>query len=109
MTVFDRFRLDGKKLLITGGSRGLGREMALAIADAGADVVLAGREPASLEKTADDIRRLGREATPLQADIGDMEQCTRVCETAIRDHGPIDVLINNVGGRRENIPTEEMP
>ncbi|MBP1777360.1 MAG: gno 1, partial [candidate division NC10 bacterium] len=51
MPVLDRFRLDGKRLFITGGSRGLGREMALAIADAGADVILVGRDLASLEKT----------------------------------------------------------
>jgi len=67
MTIFDRFRLDGKRLFITGGSRGLGREMALAIADAGADVVLVGRNPESLEKTADDIRQLGRVAEALDA------------------------------------------
>ena len=50
MSILDRFRLEDKKLFITGGSRGLGREMALAIADAGADVVLTGRNEASLEK-----------------------------------------------------------
>ncbi len=62
MGVLERFRLDGKRLFVTGGSRGLGREMALAIADAGADVVLVGRDPASLERTAGDIRALGRTA-----------------------------------------------
>jgi gluconate 5-dehydrogenase len=62
VTILDRFRLDGKRLFITGGSRGLGREMALAIADAGADVILTGRTEESLEKTASDIRALGREA-----------------------------------------------
>lgn len=108
MSIFDRFRLDGKRLFITGGSRGLGREMA-AIADAGADVILVGRDVASLEKTADDIRELGREAIPLQADMNDMAACESVCEQAVAEHGPIDILINNVGGRRENIPTEEMP
>ncbi len=50
MSVLDRFRLDGKRLFVTGGSRGLGREMALAIADAGAGVILVGRDAASLEK-----------------------------------------------------------
>ena len=71
MSILDRFRLDGKRLFVTGGSRGLGREMALDNADAGADVILTGREEASLEKTAGDIRALGREAVPMVADIGD--------------------------------------
>ena len=62
MSIFDRFRLTGKRLFITGGSRGLGREMALATADAGADVILVGRDSASLGKTAGDIRALGRQA-----------------------------------------------
>lgn len=109
MSVLDRFRLDGKRLFITGGSRGLGREMAVAIADAGADVVLVGRDAESLEKTACDIRELGREAWTIQADVGDMEQCESACRRALSECGPIDILINNVGGRRENIPTEEMP
>ncbi|MBP86241.1 MAG: short-chain dehydrogenase [Planctomycetaceae bacterium] len=109
MTILDRFRLDGKRLFITGGSRGLGREMALTIADAGADVVLCGRDEESLNKTADDIRALGRECVPVQADMNDMAACEATCERVVADHGPIDILINNVGGRRENIPTEEMP
>ena len=57
MSVLDRFRLDNKRLFVTGGSRGLGREMALAIAEAGADVVLVGRDADSLARTAADIHR----------------------------------------------------
>src|SRR5436853_143407 len=68
MGIFDRFNLTGKRLFITGGSRGLGREMALAIADAGADVILVGREPTSLETTAGDIRALGRQSWAIAAD-----------------------------------------
>jgi gluconate 5-dehydrogenase len=109
MPILDRFRLDGKRLFITGGSRGLGREMALAIADAGADVVLCGRDEASLETTADEIRALGRECIAVQADMNDMSVCEGTCERVVADHCPIDILINNVGGRRENIPTEDMP
>lgn len=109
MSVLDRFRQDGKKLFITGGSRGLGREMALALAEVGADVILVGRDAASLEQTASDIRSLGRTAVTLQGDVGNPEDCERVCRTALDEHGPIDILINNVGGRRINVPTEEFP
>jgi NAD(P)-dependent dehydrogenase (short-subunit alcohol dehydrogenase family) len=109
MSIFDRFRLGGKRLFITGGSRGLGREMALAIADAGADVVLVGRDLPSLEKTASDIRAFGRQAAILQGDVGVPEECEGICTTALQQHGPIHILINNVGGRRQSIPIEEMP
>src|ERR1700733_9431919 len=106
MPVLDRFRLDNKRLFITGGSRGLGREMALAIAEAGADVVLVGRDADSLARTSADIRALGREAFPLQADAAIPEQCERACRDALA-LGPIDILINNTGARRINVPVEQ--
>ncbi|REJ74335.1 MAG: SDR family NAD(P)-dependent oxidoreductase [Planctomycetota bacterium] len=109
MSVLDRFRLDGKRALITGGSRGLGREMALGLAEAGADLILVGRDTESLGKTAADIRSCGREAFELQGDVGDPNECEQICSRALADYGPIDVLINNVGGRRVNIPTTEFP
>lgn len=109
MSVFDRFRLDGKRLFITGGSRGLGREMALAIADAGANVVLVGRDQESLERTATDIRNLGRDCHILAADVSRPAECESACQTTLDQFGPIDIVINNVGGRRQNIPTEDMP
>jgi gluconate 5-dehydrogenase len=109
MTIFDRFRLDGKRLFITGGSRGLGREMALACADAGADVVLVGRDAASLEQTAGDIRKLGRQAFTIQGDVSVPERCEELCQQVLAAHGPIDIVINNAGGRRQNVPTQEMP
>lgn len=108
MSLFDRFRLDGQKLFITGGSRGLGREMALAIAEAGADVILVGRDGESLQQTTDDIRSLGRQAWSFQRDMSKPTECETTCHDALAQHGPIDILINNVGGRRENIPTEDM-
>ncbi len=107
MSVLDRFRLDGKRLFITGGSRGLGREMAMAIADAGADVVLVGRDEESLNATAADIRKLGRMATPIIGDVGQTTECEAICRRVLNEHGPIDILINNVGGRRINVPLEE--
>src|SRR4051812_14771166 len=109
MAIFDRFRLDGKRLFITGGSRGLGREMALACADAGADVILVGRDQATLEQTAADIRTLGRQAFELPGDVSKPEECEAICGRALAEHGPIDIVINNAGGRRQNISTQEMP
>lgn len=107
MNVLDRFRLDGKRAFITGGSRGLGREMALALADVGADVVLVGRDPESLGQTADDIRQRGRKAETIAGDVGLPHDCEDICRQVLKDHGPIDILINNVGGRRINVPVEE--
>ena len=106
MSVLDRFRLDGKRLFITGGSRGLGREMALACAEAGADVVLAGRDMAALMRAAEEIRARGRQAWTVAADVGKPEECRRACEEALAT-GPVDILINNVGGRRVNVPIED--
>lgn len=105
MAVFDRFRLDGKRLFITGGSRGLGREMVLAIAEAGADVVLVGRDGDSLAATAADVRALGRACATIQGDAGTPEGCERACAEALAG-GPVDILINNIGGRRINVPIE---
>ena len=85
----------------------MGREMSLAIADAGADVVLVGRDAASLHGTAEDIRRLGRTAVEITGDVGQPAECERICETVLAQHGPIDILINNVGGRRFNVPIAE--
>jgi gluconate 5-dehydrogenase len=109
MGLFDRFRLDGRRMLITGGSRGLGREMALAIAEAGADVVLVARDEASLSATAEEIRRLSRQAFTIPCDVGQSDACQAMCEQALADYGPIDILINNVGGRRINVPTTQLP
>lgn len=109
MSVLDRFRLDGKRLLITGGSRGLGREMALAIAEAGADVILVGRDQASLEQTAAEVRDRGRVAATIVADVGLPAEAERACQQALTQWPQIDILINNVGGRRIDIPTSELP
>jgi NAD(P)-dependent dehydrogenase (short-subunit alcohol dehydrogenase family) len=108
MGVLDRFRLDGKRCLVTGGSRGLGREMALAIAEAGADLILVGRDRASLEATGAEVERRGRAAALIQADVGQPLEAERACRTALEQHGPIHILINNVGGRRIDVPTEDL-
>lgn len=107
MSILDRFRLDGKKLFITGGSRGLGREMTLAIAEAGADVVMAGRTEESLQETCQEIRERGKTAEYLVADMSSPDECEATCQQALSDHGTFDILINNIGGRRIDVPVEE--
>jgi gluconate 5-dehydrogenase len=83
--------------------------MALACADAGADVAFVGRDQNSLERMANDIRVLGRKACAIRGDISRMEECEAACQEALTRFGPIDILINNAGGRRQNIATQEMP
>jgi gluconate 5-dehydrogenase len=107
MTVLDQFKLEGKRLFISGGSRGLGRAMALALAEAGADVALTGRTAVSLDATAAEIRARGRQAWTYQADMADPPACEATCTRALAEVGPFDILINNVGGRRLNIGLQE--
>jgi gluconate 5-dehydrogenase len=109
MGVFDQFRLDGRRALVTGGSRGLGRAVAQALAEAGADLVLVGRTPATLEQAAEELRALGRSAEVVAADLESAEGAERMCAEVLARCGGIDVLVNNVGGRREDLTTEAMP
>jgi gluconate 5-dehydrogenase len=109
MSVLDQFRLEGRRALVTGGSRGLGRSMAQAFAEAGADLLLVGRDADSLQRARDELRPLGRDVRILAADLSSGEEAERFCDVVLREHAPIDILVNNVGGRRENIATEEMP
>jgi gluconate 5-dehydrogenase len=109
MSVFDRFRLDGRRCLVTGGSRGLGRAMAQAFADAGADLVLVGRDADSLDAARSELAALGRGVEVITADVGVPDEAERVAVEVLERHGPIDVLVNNVGGRRIDTPTEKLP
>jgi gluconate 5-dehydrogenase len=109
MTVWDKFRLDGRRALITGGSRGLGRAVAQALAEAGADLVLVGREQAGLQQAQAELSTTGRHIALLPADLTTPTAVERMCATALANHGPIHILVNNVGGRRINIATEQMP
>jgi NAD(P)-dependent dehydrogenase (short-subunit alcohol dehydrogenase family) len=107
MNVLDRFRLDGKRLFITGGSRGFGRVIALAAAEAGADIIINGRDPAALAKTADEVRERGREVRTYPGDIADPAFCEDLCARVIAEAGPVDILVNNVGGRNLAAKIEE--
>jgi gluconate 5-dehydrogenase len=106
MNVLDRFRLDGRRAVVTGASRGLGRVMALAFADAGADVLITGRTQNTLDHTAGEIRERGREAWTVRADMSVPDECRAACGRVLDAIGAPDVLVNNVGNREVNVPIE---
>lgn len=93
----DVFRLDGRVALVTGGSKGLGRAMALALAQAGADLVLTSRHLEEAEEAAEEIRAAGRRALALQADVSDADAVTEMARQAHAEFGRIDILLNNAG------------
>src|SRR2546428_11365836 len=95
MSVLDLFRLDGKRALVTGGSRGLGRATAQALAEAGADLVLVGRDAASLAQARQNLQATGRRVDTVAADLTTGEEAERLCDVVLKEHGPIDILINN--------------
>ncbi|MGP0032690.1 MAG: SDR family NAD(P)-dependent oxidoreductase [Acidimicrobiales bacterium] len=87
----------GKVVIVTGGSKGLGREMALGFAEAGADVVVVSRKVGHCEAVADEVRGVGRRALAVSCHVGDWEQCEALVDVTVAEFGRIDVLVNNAG------------
>jgi len=104
----DALRLDGRAAIVTGASRGLGRAMALALAEAGADVALASRSVAGLEETAHAVEKLGRRALVVPTDVTVYGQVEALVERAAATLGRLDIVVNN-SGVATIIPVAEMP
>src|SRR5258706_6089712 len=100
MEAFPSFRLDGQVALITGAARGLGRAIALALADAGADVALGLRDATGADDLVTEIEALGRKALPLQMDVKRLDEVASAIAEANDHFGRIDILVNNAGGGR---------
>jgi NAD(P)-dependent dehydrogenase (short-subunit alcohol dehydrogenase family) len=96
--VSDRFSLDGRVAVVTGGGTGIGRGTALVLAERGADVVLAARRTEPLASTAEEIEALGRRALAVPTDVTNPDQCRQLVDTTIREMGRMDILVNNAGG-----------
>jgi len=107
--VLDRFRLDDKVAIVTGASSGLGVAFARALAEAGADVVLAARRADRLEATRDIVEQAGRRAVTVATDVTLPENATAVVEAAITAFGHVDVLVNNAGKGTAVPATRETP
>ena len=98
MGIIDKFRLDGQVAIITGAGKGIGAGIALAYAEAGADVVIGARTEADLENVAGQVEALGQKAVVVPTDVMDEEQLQRLADSAMRELGRIDILVNNAGG-----------
>jgi 7-alpha-hydroxysteroid dehydrogenase len=96
--ILDRFKLDGRVAIVTGAGRGIGRGTALALAEAGADVVCAARTLAQIEETAEMVRERGRRALAVPCDVNEVEQLRTVVDRGVSALGRIDVVVNNAGG-----------
>lgn len=106
--VLDALRLDGKVAIVTGASRGLGRAMALALAEAGADIALAARSVADLEETARAIGTFGRRALVVPTDVTVYAQVEALVGRAAEGLGRLDIVVNN-SGMAAVMPVAEMP
>ena len=93
-------QLEGKAALVTGAGRGIGRSIALAYAQEGADVVVVSRTRSDLEEVGGQITALGRKGSVVTADLTDSQQVYRAVDQAIQGLGKLDILVNNVGGYR---------
>ena len=96
--MLEMFRLDGKVAIVTGAGRGIGAASALALAEAGADVLLCARTEAQLNAVAAQIVDLGRRALIVPADLNDLDAVAALPAAAVAGLGRLDVVVNNVGG-----------
>jgi 7-alpha-hydroxysteroid dehydrogenase len=94
----DRFRVDGKVAIVTGAGRGIGAASALALAEAGADVVLSSRTTAQLEAVAAQVEAVGRRAVVVPADLSDLDAVAGLASIAQHELGRVDIVVNNIGG-----------
>lgn len=96
--ILDRFRLTDRVALVTGGGQGIGRATAVALAEAGADVVVCARTRADLDETVRLVEATGRRGLPVVCDVMVTEELDGLVATTVREMGRLDVLVNNAGG-----------
>ena len=98
MSTMDKFRLDGHVAVVTGGGRGIGRAIALGLAEAGADVVLAARRTEEINAVAKEVEALGRRGLGITTDMTDLAQIENLAEETVKQMGKLSIWVNNAGG-----------
>lgn len=98
MNMHDRFRLDGQVAVVTGGGRGIGRGIALALAECGADVVVVARRQADVDAVAAEVTAIGTRGLGIAADVLDFTAMPKVLDQVVADFGRLDIMVNNAGG-----------
>lgn len=96
--ITDHFLVTDQVAIITGAGRGIGRATALALAEAGADVVISARTPDQLDEVRAEVERLGRRCLAVPADLNDIASLPPLVDAAVEQFGRIDIVVNNVGG-----------
>ena len=111
MSILERFRLDGQVAVVTGGGRGIGEGLAIGLADAGADVVVAARRAHEVEAVAEKIKAMGRRALAVTADVMQIEQVQALAEKTVAEMGKLTCWVSNAGGADDRVPRTflEMP
>ena len=98
MAMPERFRLDGKVAVVTGGGRGIGRGIAIALAECGADVAVLARRQEDVDAVAAEIAALGQRSLAISADVMDFESIPGKLDQVVETLGSLDIMVNNAGG-----------
>ncbi|MEM1411557.1 MAG: SDR family oxidoreductase [Pseudomonadota bacterium] len=104
MSILDQFRLDGQVCVVTGGGRGIGEGIAIGLAEAGADVVVAARRTEEIEAVAEKIRALGRRGLAITTDMMAIEQVQALAQQTFAELGALTCWVSNAGGADDRVP-----
>lgn len=111
MSILDQFRLDGQVTIVTGGGRGIGEGIALGMAEAGSDIVVAARRQEEVDAVAEKVRALGRRAIGVRCDVMHIDQVQMLVDRTMEEFGKLTCLVSNAGGADDRVPRTflEMP